>query len=539
MAGSDRGGEPAELRAAYEVCEAEARQFAVELWAAAETLPVETRPSLYAIASWSAYTDRIIDEGPLEGREERLAQWSADTLADLRAGHSSHPLRWALVDTVRRWGLDEALIEEHLDSARADCAAAPVFETFGDQRRYLRGCSGALAELWVPLLEPRGPEAFRLMSVLGEACQMADLFEDLPDDLAAGRCYLPRQDLRGLGLDVDGLRRGEREEALDAFVDTQLAHWRELLEEAVLAPSTVEVGHQTFVHTLLLGAQMHYDEVTLLRSRVLTEGLESLVTGDGQMSRRAARPGPGPAPGHIAVIADGNRRWAEARGLPADQGHRAGIRAVLRLVNAAQRTGIRHVTVYMFSTENWHRSQGEVADLFDAFADWFARGAQTVHELGVKVRWSGRRDRLEESLASSFELLESMTANNDKLTLTICLDYGGREELAAAARALAAEAVAGTIRPEQVGMAEVARHLYVPEMPDVDLLVRTCEQRISNFLLWHLAYAELVFDPAPWPDFDLARLRDAVDSYAGRERRFGGDAELPAQPGNLEPARNG
>ncbi|MEU8606298.1 squalene/phytoene synthase family protein [Streptomyces parvulus] len=110
--------ESPELRAAYEVCEAEARQFAVELWAAAETLPVETRPSLYAIASWSAYTDRIIDEGPYEGREERLAQWSADTLADLRAGHSSHPLRRALVDTVRRWGLDEALIEEHLDSAR-------------------------------------------------------------------------------------------------------------------------------------------------------------------------------------------------------------------------------------------------------------------------------------------------------------------------------------------------------------------------------------------------------------------------------------
>lgn len=166
-------------------------------------------------------------------------------------------------------------------------------------------------------------------------------------------------------------------------MDAQLAHWRELLKEAVLAPSTVAVGYQTFVHTLLLGAQMHYDEVTLLRSRVLTEGLESLVTGDGQMSRRAARPGPGPTPGHIAVIADGNRRWAEARGLSADQGHRADTRAVLRLVNAAQRTGIRHVTVYMFSTENWYRSQGEVAALFDAFADWFARGAQTVHELGV------------------------------------------------------------------------------------------------------------------------------------------------------------
>ncbi|MBR7673975.1 di-trans,poly-cis-decaprenylcistransferase [Streptomyces daliensis] len=327
-------------------------------------------------------------------------------------------------------------------------------------------------------------------------------------------------------------------EALDALVEVQLSHWRELLDEAVPVAAMVGAEYQPFLHTLLLGAQMHYDEVTLLRSRVLTEGVEPLSV-DGGARRRPARPVPGPVPGHLAVIMDGNRRWAKVRGLPADQGHRAGMRTAMRLVNAAQRLGIRHVSIYMFSTENWGRSQEEVTALFDAFADWIARGAEWLHGLGVKVRWCGRRDRLDASLASSIALLESMTSHNDVLTLTMCVDYGGREELTAAARGLAAEAVAGTLRPEGIGPADLARHLYVPELPDVDLLIRTCEQRISNFLPWHLAYAELVFDPALWPDFDLARLRDAVDAYAGRGRRFGGNDSLPGQTGRAEPVRAG
>ncbi|WP_416485382.1 polyprenyl diphosphate synthase [Streptomyces sp. CL12] len=539
-------GGSAELGAAYEECEAEVRRCVPRLWTLIGTLlPMEVRPFVHAIAGWVVRTDRIADEGPPEERERRFARWATDTLAELRSGHSVDPVRRAFVDTVRGRDLDRALIEEHLAAIRADCAAPPVYESFGDLRRYLRGCSGATAELWAALVEPQGAEALRLVSVLAEACQVGDLFEDLPADLAAGRCYLPRADLRRFALDAGDLRAGAPRERLDAFIEVQLGHWRALLDEAVPVTGMVGAPYQPFVHALLLGAQLHYDEVALLRSSVLTDGIEPLSLGDGARRRRA-RPVPGAVPGHLAVIMDGNRRWAQARGLPASQGHHAGERAALRLVNAALRLGIRHLSVYAFSTENWDRPQGELAALFDALADGITRGARWLHGLGVQVRWCGRRDRIDPSLASSIALVESMTCHNDVLMLTVCVDYGGRDELTAAARALAAEAVAGSIRPEDIGPADLARHLYVPELPDVDLLVRTSgEQRISNFLPWQLAYAELYFDPAPWPEYDLTRLRDAVTAYTARERRYGGGGGrgarggVPAQADGEEPVRAG
>ncbi|WP_079150274.1 polyprenyl diphosphate synthase [Streptomyces hygroscopicus] len=539
-----------ELGESYQACEAEVRQFLAPLWTATETLPAAVRPFVHAIHGWAVRTDRIADEGSPEGREERFARWRADTLAELRSGRSGHPVRRAFVDTVRRWDLDQALVEEHLDAVRADCAAVPAFETFADLRRdYLRGTSGAVAELWSPLLQPRGPEAPRRMSALGEACQMADVFQDLSADLAAGRCYLPGADLRRFGLTAGDLRRGDggRQEALGAVVDVQLAHWRGLLDEAAPVTAAVREEYQPFLHTLLLGAELHYDEVALLGSRALTDGMAPLspdgvapLSPDGVAGRRPHRPGPGPVPEHVAVIMDGNRRWAEARGLPVHQGHRSGGRAVLRLVNAALRLGIRHLSVYAFSTENWDRPPEELAALFESLSDGIGRGMEWLHGLGVQVRWCGRRDRIDTTLASWISLAESMTCHNDALMLTVCMDHGGREELTAAARALAAEAVAGTVRPEDIRPADLARHLYVPELPDVDLLVRTSgEQRISNFLPWHLAYAELVFDPTPWPDYDLARLKDAVTAYAARERRFGSNGGLPAQPSGEEPVRSG
>ncbi|MET7728613.1 polyprenyl diphosphate synthase [Streptomyces mirabilis] len=507
------------------------------VWTGTGLLPPAVRPYMHAVHAFASRTDRIADEGPPADRVRRFARWRADTMADLRSGCSDHPLRRAFVDTVRRWDLDRGLIEEHLDAMEAEAEAPPVFETFADQRCYLRGITGTFVQFFAPLLGAQGPEALRLASLLGEALQLMDVFEDLPLDLARGRCYLPREDLRRLGLDVADLTRGERREELEELVGIQLARWHDLLEQAMPVTGTVAFECQPFLHTTLLGVQLQFDEATLLGARVLAEGVEPL-TSTGAPCRRPAWPGVGPVPRHVAVIMDGNRRWAGAHGLPADQGHRAGERAVMRLVIAALRLGIRHLSIYTFSTENWNRSQEELAALFDAMADFVARGIEWLHGLGVQVRWCGRRDRIDPSLASSIALLESVTSNNDVLTLTVCLDYGGREELAAAARALAAEAVADTLRPEDIGPADLARHLYVPELPDVDLLIRTSgEQRISNFLPWHLAYAELLFDPTLWPDFDLARLREAVTAYAGRERRFGGS--LPAPAHAVEPARTG
>ncbi|MFJ7908930.1 polyprenyl diphosphate synthase [Kitasatospora sp. NPDC096204] len=555
-----------ELAESYRVCEREVAGHLAALRAISDALPPEVRPYFHALNAFASRSGRIADDArsrpdhgdardardargdraaadPAE-RRRRFARWRADTLAELAAGHSAHPLRRAFVDTVRRWELDRALVEEFLDATGADGARPPCFETRQDQRRHLRGVAGTITELWAPLLGARGLRATGAMSALGEARRLADILEVLPLDLAAGRCHLPREDLRRLGLTTADLgrsdcrsdcrgdrlsdRRDDLRAALDELVESQQARLQRLLEQALPATWLVAPACRPFLHTVLLGAQLQYDEVTLVRSRVLTEGLTPL-SPDGSAPRRRTRSVPAEgAPAHVAVIMDGNRRWAEARRLPARYGHQAGQRAALRLVNAALRLGVRHLSLYAFSTENWDRPPEELTALFDSLADGLARSAEGLHALGVRIRWCGRRDRVDESLASSIALVESLTSNNGTLTLTVCVDYGGREELAAAARGLAAEAVAGGIRPEEIGPADLARHLYLPDLPDVDLLIRTSgEQRISNFLPWHLAYAELLFDPTPWPDYDLARLREAVRAYAARERRFGGG--VPAQ----------
>lgn len=522
--GGEQHTDSPELRASYAACAAELRRFLPPLWTAAEVLPAEIRPHMHALHAFGARTDRLADDHACEPAERtrQFEEWRAATMTELRTGRSEHPLRRALVDTVRRWNLDVALIEEYFDEMHAECVSAPEFETFAELRRYLRGIGGTFGELWAPLLGMRGQRALAALSAVGELFSLVDTLEDLPIDLKAGRCYLPRADVRRLGLEIVDLQRGERRDTLNELMDIQLAYSRELVEQAIPAVDMAVDECQPFLQAVILGAQVQLDEIELLRSRVLVESisLADLIGPHGSLPL----PDAGPVPGHIAVIMDGNRRWAARRDLPAAQGHRAGERALVRTAHAALRLGVRHLTVYMFSTENWNRSGDELTALFETMASVISRWMEWLHDRGVRVRWSGRRDRLDTSLASLLALVESMTSNNTALTLTLCLDYGGRDELTAAARALAAEAVAGTLRAEEIGPEDLARHLYVPELPDVDLLIRTSgEQRISNFLPWQLAYAELVFDPEPWPDFGLPSLRRAVAAYTDRRRSFGGD----------------
>ncbi|MEU0311705.1 polyprenyl diphosphate synthase [Streptomyces cyaneofuscatus] len=529
-----------ELRESYELCEAVTRQSHAPLWRAGELLPAPVRPYMHAVNGFALWTDAIADKGGTAAeRERRLARWYSAVREGLRSGDSGHQVLRAFVDTVWRWDLDRAVIEEHLGVLETDCVSPPVFETFQDQRRYLRGVAGAHFELWSPLVGLRDPEVLALTSLLGEAGQAVDLFEDMPEDLAAGRCYLPRADLRALGLEVSDLVRGERPGALAELVRLQLGRWQDLLEQAAPVTGMAEREYQPFLHVLVLGAHLQFDEIALRQERVFTQGLEPLVYADGASRRPVwAHAEVDAVPEHVAVIMDGNRRWASEQGRPASWGHQAGQWSAMRLVNAALRLGVRHLTFYAFSTENWTRSQDELDALFEIMGDAMARGgAEWLHDLGVRVRWCGRRDRIDPSLASALTLVESMTSNNETLTLTVCVDYGGREELVEAARALAAEAVTGAIRPEDIGPADLDRNMYAPGLPDVDLLIRTSgEQRISNFLPWHLAYAEMVFDPTPWPGFGLEQLREAVTVYAGRQRRFGGNLPGPTRP--TEPARS-
>ena len=221
----------------------------------------------------------------------------------------------------------------------------------------------------------------------------------------------------------------------------------------------------------------------------------------------------------VAIIMDGNGRWAEQRGLPVAEGHRAGTKAVRRTVEAAIDLDVESLTVYAFSTENWSRPFDEVADLMEIFGETIERELPDLAKEGVRVRFVGRRDRAPESLLAQMEALEAETAENDRLRLWICFDYGGRAELVEAARQI----VASGVDPAAVDEQLFSDHLAEPEMPDPDLLIRTSgEQRISNFLLWQLAYAELVFVDTLWPDFGADELRSALEAFAGRRRRFGG-----------------
>jgi len=216
---------------------------------------------------------------------------------------------------------------------------------------------------------------------------------------------------------------------------------------------------------------------------------------------------------------DGNGRWARLHGVPVAEGHRAGTRAVRRTVEASIDLGIESLTIYAFSTENWARPEEEVADLMVIFAETIERELPDLCKQGVRVRFIGRREGVPDELRRKMADLEDETAGNTRLDLWVALNYGGRAEIVDAARRLVEEGV----KPEDVDDDALAQRLYAPELPDPDLLIRTSgERRISNFLLWQLAYAELVFVDTLWPDFDADELRAALDEFASRRRRFGG-----------------
>jgi undecaprenyl diphosphate synthase len=289
--------------------------------------------------------------------------------------------------------------------------------------------------------------------------------------------------------------------------------------------------------------------------------------GDREPRRRAVRPGrsPGVPPGearpvrppdphpsgarppaipadlvprHVALVMDGNGRWAKQRGLPRTEGHKRGESSLFDVIMGAIELGIPYLSAYAFSTENWRRSPDEVRFLMGFNRDVIRRRRDQLHEMGVRVRWAGRRPRLWRSVISELEDAERMTAGNSVLTLQFCVNYGGRSEIADAAAAIAADAVAGRLRPDRIDEKVVARYLDEPGIPDVDLFVRSSgEQRLSNFLIWQSAYAELVFLDTLFPDFDRRDLWRACEIYASRDRRYGGALPnpAPALPDGLDP----
>jgi undecaprenyl diphosphate synthase len=234
------------------------------------------------------------------------------------------------------------------------------------------------------------------------------------------------------------------------------------------------------------------------------------------MALPAAQPEPAEVPRAVAIVMDGNGRWASGQALEVAEGHRAGSRALRPIVETAIDLGIESLTVYAFSTENWTRSPDEVSALMEIFRETIDRELHDLAKEGVRTRFVGRRDRAPDWLQEKMRGLEEATASESRLALWIAFDYGGRAEIVEAARRIAESG-------DAVDEESFARHLYAPEMPDPDLVIRTSgELRVSNFLLWQSAYAEFVFTDTLWPDFGPDEFRAAIEDYATRRRRFGG-----------------
>lgn len=230
----------------------------------------------------------------------------------------------------------------------------------------------------------------------------------------------------------------------------------------------------------------------------------------------------GAAPRHVAIIMDGNGRWAQARGKPRLFGHHAGAKRVREIVEACPDLGVKYLTIFAFSTENWKRTQTEVAGLMSLFRRYIAREARALFREGVRVRFIGDRIKLDEKLVALMDELELLTAGNDAVHLTIALNYGGRDEVARATKRLAREVKAGRLDPEKVDAETLAKYLDTYVLPDPDLVIRTSgEARISNFLLWQSAYAEYEFIDTLWPDFTAEIFGGIIGQYGARERRFG------------------
>jgi len=230
----------------------------------------------------------------------------------------------------------------------------------------------------------------------------------------------------------------------------------------------------------------------------------------------------GELPRHIAIIMDGNGRWAKRRNLPRPMGHREGVKAVRRIVEACRQRGIEALTLFAFSSENWRRPKTEVGLLMDLFVRTLKKEVEQLHRNGVRMRFIGDRGAFEPKLCALMDSAEAQTAENTQLTLTIAVNYGGRWDIAEAARRLASQAVAGEIQVEDIDSELLSRETCMADLPEPDLFIRSGgEQRISNFLLWQLAYTELYFTDRLWPEFDAAALDEALASFAGRQRRFG------------------
>ncbi|MFE0797588.1 di-trans,poly-cis-decaprenylcistransferase [Streptomyces sp. alain-838] len=568
-------GEDPALRGAYRVCRRVTRVHDPAIYALVQLMPAVLRPACWALLAAASVLDDLADEPDVEPAERaaRVEAWTGALQQDLAAGASTDPIRYALVDTAGRWRLDLTSLQGAMARTRADAHGL----RFADWAAWRAWCNKEIVP-WVDqvrhLFEQAGaPMTLRLdrqadYEHFVDGAQLTDVLTDLSTDLAQGLLLLPQEALKPFPGAEGDLLQGRWSPPVAALITELTA----LARQRVTRPAMTRGMHPGAGIVLdtaasLMRAQLDAIDAagpTLLtrpprlslvaRARVLaparlrssmawsltpltmpgaprpavTANLPSPAARDSGL--RPPPPHPSGArppqiaadrmPTHVAVIMDGNGRWAEQRGLSRSEGHRAGTAAAHDIVYGALEIGLRHLTLYAFSTENWKRNTEEVTAILAGLQKELDE--DPFRDLDVRHRWSGRPDGLPEELVQALVRLERRTSNRTALTLTACINYGGRHEMTQTAAALLQAAREGDVDPRLLSEADFARHLPHPDMPDVDLLWRPGdEQRTSNFLPWHAAYAELYFTPGHWPDMDRRDLWQAITEYGRRQRRHG------------------
>ncbi|MFJ7345674.1 polyprenyl diphosphate synthase [Streptomyces sp. NPDC101110] len=577
------------LRAAYRLCRRRTKEQDPAEYTLIRLVPAALRPALHALWAAANALDDLGDDrtAPAAERAARVEAWIAALHRELPTGASPDPVRHALVDTANRWRLDlselrDAMAQVQDDTRGRDFADWAQWRTWG--RDNLLPWFGQVRTVFdragVPValrLDTR--EAYEEFL---DGVRLTDILTDLSADLAQGDLLLPAEALDLHPGSAADLARCRWSPAVAALITHLTGLARQWVSQEALTRG-MHPGPATVLQTMaaLLHAQLDAVDAAgpaLLRSpprpalrtraRILVPARAraalawSLTPLTVPPPRRPAdhsppapagpaptgafrRPPPHPSgerppeippgllPAHVAVIMDGNGRWAQQRGLPRHTGHRAGATAVREVVHGALDIGLRHLTLYTFSTENWRREPEEVDAILDLLRGELAENP--FRDLDVRLRWHGRAGRLPPDLVDLLHLRERTTRARTGLTLTMCIDYGGRDELTRTAAALAARARGGRLEPGLIDENDFARHLPHPDMPDVDLLWRTGgEQRISNFLPWQSAYAELHFTPGLWPDADRRDLWQAVTAYTRRRRHHGATPAPAGEPAGAD-----
>ncbi|THA65745.1 di-trans,poly-cis-decaprenylcistransferase [Streptomyces sp. A0642] len=574
----------------YEICRRLMHRSGPVEAALTKLLPGRLRPLFWAMYGYGRHIDDLSDTQHLDRQErvERVSRFSGLLEADLRAGHSEDPLRAALVHAVWTWDLPSDGVTAANAVYRQDAKGQSAITSWDDWYTYWHtltfpfGVKRLMALLTTPGLAFT-PDDAQALRVWTDALNLIDALRDLREDAAESFVRLPAAVLDEHDVSPEDLAQGRADGRYADMVHAMTAQARRWLAQA----ATVGAQHPPMAAALQTVIDLHLLELdridrkphALLQSRSRANPVRfhlTLARGRLRTARSwhrhtqtatttpatihlphpaeghhdtARTPPPLPpvphpsgvqppqlpahlAPQHVALIMDGNGRWATHQGQPRTAGHEAGQLAVRDVIYGALEIGLPHLSLYTLSSENWARPAAEIQAILRLVKDCLVMETEEVWRRDVQLRWSGLPEGLPPDLVHALRQTEHLTRHRTGLTVNMCINYGGHSEITQAARELARQAAAGTIQPDDITPRHLAAHLHHPDLPDVDLLIRTGgEQRTSNFLPWQSTYAELVFLDTLWPDTDRTHLWQAIDTYTRRDRRFGA---TPSPPTNRD-----